>query len=154
MWCVDQQPKSRSLCLKVDGRHYKLPICPFGMTILKFPNITQLLLLYHFKKYTKRRILDGGRREKQYYAVLRFSFLHYNSQTDLGEIQGGDRNLDAEYGADRWGRGDVSDDYESSDSEADSDRHSDLKPQSDSVVPKLTYSNCNSGRDIDAHLLV
>ena len=36
------------------------------------------LLLYHFKKYTKRRILDGGRREKQYYAVLRFSFLHYN----------------------------------------------------------------------------
>ena len=39
------------------------------------------LLLYHFKKYTKRRILDGGRREKQYYAVLRFSFLHYNSNS-------------------------------------------------------------------------
>ena len=38
-----------------------------------------MLLLYHFKKCTKRRILDGGRREKQYYAVLRFSFLHYNS---------------------------------------------------------------------------
>ena len=37
-----------------------------------------LLLLYHFKKCTKRRILDGGRREKQYYAVLRFSFLHNN----------------------------------------------------------------------------
>ena len=36
------------------------------------------LLLYHFKKCTKRRILDGGRREKQYYAVLRFSFLHNN----------------------------------------------------------------------------
>ena len=37
------------------------------------------LLLYHFKKCTKRRILDWGRREKQYYAVLRFSFLHNNN---------------------------------------------------------------------------
>ena len=39
------------------------------------------LLLYHFKKCTKRRILDGGRREKQYYAVLRFSFLHNNRRS-------------------------------------------------------------------------
>ena len=42
-----------------------------------------------------------------------------------GEIQGEDRKCDA-YGVDRWGRGDVSDDYDSSDSEAESEMGSSM----------------------------
>ena len=43
-----------------------------------------------------------------------------------GEIQGEDRQCDV-YGVDRWGRGDVSDDdYESSDSEAESEMGSSM----------------------------
>ena len=59
---------------------YKIPLL-FQTYIDHIPTLSSfLLLLYHFKKCTKRRILDGGRREKQYYAVLRFSFLHNNSK--------------------------------------------------------------------------
>ena len=75
-WANMLLPTTAHLTFNLNSQHFQF-LLPSAFTTIFW------LLLYHFKKCTKRRILDGGRREKQYYAVLRFSFLHYN-RSDKG----------------------------------------------------------------------